>query len=79
MLAKLAASLPPVTFQVSSSSLGNKVITLRILFIDLIRQPYRACDLRWSRGRYSLRLWWRVTQGFLIGMNVYTNKNKGKV
>jgi hypothetical protein len=42
MLAKLAVSLPPVTFQVLSSSLGNKVITLRILFIDLIRQPYRA-------------------------------------
>ena len=42
MLAKLVVSLPPVTFQVLISSLENKLITLRILFIDRIRQPYRA-------------------------------------
>jgi hypothetical protein len=53
MLAKLAVSLPPVTFQVSSSSLGKEVITLRILFIDLIRQPYRAILAETEGGIHS--------------------------
>ena len=38
-----------------------------------------SCDPRRNGGRYSLRLRWKVAQGFLIHLNVPSNKNLGKV